>query len=460
MRKLSGKLRKAAILIASLDEASTDILLERIPAEKGAKVRRAIVELETIEGLEQQGVLREFLLLSGSPLTELSVSNDEGVELAPELKQKIDHPLPSHHVLPSANGNQRESNQSTPAPGRFRFLQQASAEDLARMLNSEHPQVSAVVLAHVPPEKSAQVLRHFKTETQVDILRRIADSHHVDHDVLHELEQQLERRFAPHADAPPELPGLRTVQAILAAARDRENLDLLGKLEQVDKQLLERAGLVTASTSNEKNTSDAASPRPGTLAEGGIPPLRTRSDDHPRGPSAIGIFPVKMEDVRPEEGNSSAAEQRSGWARWSQRKRSRAAELGLSLYVEPEDEVQAPMKPRRAGAVQDVAGRTRHWQFFDITRLDKDELARLIQAAAPPTLLAALAGAEPAFIARIMGQLPSADARRLQQHLRQLGSLEQGEIERAQQQMSQLASALCARGLLRAPLRGKLAPAA
>ena len=64
---LPTTLRKAAILISTLDERSAEALLNQMDAEQAAKVRSALVELDNIAQGEEQQVLAEFLQQQGSP---------------------------------------------------------------------------------------------------------------------------------------------------------------------------------------------------------------------------------------------------------------------------------------------------------------------------------------------------------------------------------------------------------
>ena len=57
MSKLSPSIRKAAILVATLDDRAADTLLEQMGDEMAARVRSALVELDDIPAAEQQAVL-------------------------------------------------------------------------------------------------------------------------------------------------------------------------------------------------------------------------------------------------------------------------------------------------------------------------------------------------------------------------------------------------------------------
>jgi flagellar motor switch protein FliG len=394
MRKLAGKLRKAAILVSSLDEETAERLLEQMPAEVVAKVRRAMVELEDLDHVEQRRVLHEFLQ---DPDYKEHLPPTEGVELSPELQRKLEtsHQKPAHrctsrpHTLPA---------ESSP---RFRFLHQASTDDLARLLQSQHPQLAAVVLSQLAPERAGRVLSHFTADMQLEILERIADSRQADTNVLLELEQYLQQQLLQFSHAPDaDSPGLSTVQAILRAIPRQGNSELWARLQQGDKELWEHLA----------NLSPQASP-PAVAT-----PLQAR---HSRDEGSPPDDDDGVYDAEP-------------------------LLLRFPSTTPRDDQVQPSMSNWPAAG-------ERPWQFSDVPRLPQAELARLFQAVAPRDVLVALAGADQDFVNRILTDLPPGDAQRLQQQLGGLTRLRREEIQAAQQRLVDRAAALWPRGARTSP---------
>ena len=66
-------------------------------------------------------------------------------------------------------------------------LQRNSAEDLHALLQGEHPQTIALILAHVPEETAAAVLGGFSRDRQVEVSRRIAEMSPVARQVVGEV---------------------------------------------------------------------------------------------------------------------------------------------------------------------------------------------------------------------------------------------------------------------------------
>jgi hypothetical protein len=158
---LPTALRKAAILISTLDERSADALLDQMDAEQAAKVRSALVELNDVAKSEEQQVLAEFLQQQNSPaLAKALHANESDVELEiSSASIDLETSLPQQPL--------------TDAPP-VQFLASVAADQLARVLRREQPQTIAAVIAHLSPEQSAGVLEHLPPDLATESLERLA----------------------------------------------------------------------------------------------------------------------------------------------------------------------------------------------------------------------------------------------------------------------------------------------
>src|SRR3712207_1018218 len=103
------ELRKAAILVSALDQATADALLDQMDPDQDARVRRALVDLEEIDPREQRAVIDEFFR-GGLPAP---VKQAVGVELALGSQ--------SAPAIPPADANEVAAQGDRP----FRFLHDA-----------------------------------------------------------------------------------------------------------------------------------------------------------------------------------------------------------------------------------------------------------------------------------------------------------------------------------------------
>jgi hypothetical protein len=119
-------------------------------------------------------------------------------------------------------------------------LELASADDLLRFLESEHPQTIAVVLSQLPSEKAAAVLSGLPAERQVEVSRRVADLDKVDaetaREVGRELADRLEGFIARRSGA---LGGRTKLAELLHRAGLATERNVLGALGEEAPQLAE-----------------------------------------------------------------------------------------------------------------------------------------------------------------------------------------------------------------------------
>lgn len=207
MKLDANSIRKAAILVSTLDAASADALLEQLADEQAAAVRHAVMQLDDIDPQEQQRVVGEFLG-KRTPTETTAISGDAGVELDPSLAQLLQSPVA---IAAPALRTATEA-------GPFRLLQQTPAEELLSVLQHEHPQTLALVVANLQPQQAAEVLARLPGPLQQEVVRRITDLEETDPDVMREIEQGLASLLRGRWRTGPKQPGLAIMQSILAAA--------------------------------------------------------------------------------------------------------------------------------------------------------------------------------------------------------------------------------------------------
>lgn len=224
MNKLDEQLKRAAIVIASLDDATADRLLDQLPAEEAAQVRRAVVELSKVAPDEEQAVISEFLKKTPS-----AAKPQLGVELDPGLADRI-----RHNVAPSQIKSESEAKP-------FRFLHQAHGEQLAPFIAGEHPQTIAVVISHLPDDRAAAVLAWLEDDLQADVVQRLIDLDQADPEIIREVERGLELRMLEQVETDRrQETGMDSMARIVSAARPAARRTILSNLVRHDRPLAER----------------------------------------------------------------------------------------------------------------------------------------------------------------------------------------------------------------------------
>jgi flagellar motor switch protein FliG len=263
-------LRKAAILVSSLDTAAADALLEQLPGEQAQRVRELLVDLDEIDPAEQRRVIDEFFRVgpplpmaqpraaarpSAGKVSQLTPPrNPAGIDLdgrqAQVILERVRREGGDRPGWPDADGRQ-----ATP----FHFLQEAEAEKLARLLAAERPQTIALVLSHLPPERAGGVLACLPAATQVEVVHRLMDLEETAPEILREVEQALESRLSEQVQMQRRrVAGIAAVAGILAATDRRIGGRILDNLAAHDPSLAERLGPRTIEFDDLIELDDAA----------------------------------------------------------------------------------------------------------------------------------------------------------------------------------------------------------
>ncbi len=234
----SVALRKAALLVASLNPRAADRLLEQMAPQQAAAVRDAVLQLGPIDPDEQRRAIAEFMAAySGKlPAAQGSAGIDAGVELAGSMA-----PGPSATRQPAgAYDSAPTSRDRRPA---FRLLRTTEENQLAQVLATERPQTIAVVLSHLPHRQAGNVLARFPAALQVEVIRRLIDLEEADEEILREIEAALESRLAQVVQQRRRrVAGLGAVAGILDAADRDVSTRILANLVQSDRPLAEQLG--------------------------------------------------------------------------------------------------------------------------------------------------------------------------------------------------------------------------
>jgi flagellar motor switch protein FliG len=226
MNDIKPALRKAAILVSSLDRATADKLLDQMSAEQASLVRQAMVELPEIDASEQNRVIDEFFHVGPREKA------DDLAALA------LDRPVERLTRAAVPAGVEWESG-AEPVP--FRFLHEAKAHKLTQLLAGEHPQTMALVISHLSPDQSSEVLAPLPPALQVDVIRRLVDLDDANPEVLWEVERGLKTRILEQIrDERRRAAGVKAVASILAAANPGVKRDILANLAMHDRQLAGR----------------------------------------------------------------------------------------------------------------------------------------------------------------------------------------------------------------------------
>jgi flagellar motor switch protein FliG len=225
LKETHRNLRKAAVLVASLDAERAEAMLAQMAPAQAQALRAAVEALGELDPVEQSEVIEEFFRIG--PL--LPDREPSGIELDDPKFADLVNPAGESSPAPAAGGEPT-------AP----FLCDASADALATFLAGEHPQTVAVVLSHLPADRSAQVLAGLSSERQVEVARRLASLDETDAQVLREIERGVQSWLAEvERSERKRVAGAAALNSILHAANPRTRDHILTNLAKEQHPLAE-----------------------------------------------------------------------------------------------------------------------------------------------------------------------------------------------------------------------------
>lgn len=372
MTTTSETIRKAAIVIASLDEAAADRLLDNMPEEVASQIRWMSIELDNVSDEERQRVLDEFLRNSGRamPVEETGVEA-EFTYAEPEAAAPV--------AAPAA---------ATPPP--FAFLNDAPSEMLAPFFEQEHPQVTAVVMSYLQPDRASEILRQLPARLQADVVHRITQLDEPSQEVVADIESRIKQIVSRQTlSFERRRMGMAAAQAILKASSGDQAKQLLSELRSRGSQLSDEL---------EKHHADG-------------------NAEQPTPPAAPTVTPKPVVARRPMPAAPTAAP---------------TAAPVKPVVKTPPAPVAAPPKPVRRGPVEQPQPK---FPFEQFARLDDKSLAKVLHQTGPKVVLLALCGASPAVLKRISRGLGAGDTKLLQQKIRQMQPVLISDIDHAKRTM-------------------------
>jgi len=225
---LSG-LKKAAILMVSLPQQLAAKIMAAFDRETIELISKEIAQIDDITKEERISVLEEFYQLSMAR----QYLDQGGMEYARSLLEESLSPGEAAEILAAV----QQAIASTP----FSFLQKTESENLLTFIQDEHPQTVAVILAHLNPQKAAEVLAGLPAKIQIEVVRRIANMEQTSPEIIREVEQGLEHRFANIVSQKFEKAGGVNAIAEMLNLTDRATeKGVLESLEEEDPDLAEQ----------------------------------------------------------------------------------------------------------------------------------------------------------------------------------------------------------------------------
>ncbi len=176
--------RKAAILLIQMGRERAAQVFAHLSDTEVEQISAEIARLDSINSAETDGVLSEFrdLMIARAHISQ------GGLSFAQQLLEQSLGPERASEVIARLNAA------AVQMP--FQFLHRADPAQLRSFIIDEHPQVIALVLAHMTPDKASLLLSGLAPDMQADVAHRIAVMDRTSPAIIKAVESTLERRLS------------------------------------------------------------------------------------------------------------------------------------------------------------------------------------------------------------------------------------------------------------------------
>lgn len=225
LSKLTGVQRAAVLMIALGAEAASKVL-KCLNDREVEKVTVAIAKFQNVS----------------SEVVEAVVGDYRDLEMAQEYVSQGGLAF-AREALEAALGSSRAEEilmrvEAAMEVSGFHLLQTLETGQLTSFLQNEHPQTTALILAHLNPRKAADVIAGLTAESQYEVVYRLATMGKTSPELLRDIEdvirQQVGSIFGTELSA---MGGVETVAEILNnASRTTENA-IMDALRERDNEL-------------------------------------------------------------------------------------------------------------------------------------------------------------------------------------------------------------------------------
>ncbi|WP_246058834.1 flagellar motor switch protein FliG [Luteibacter pinisoli] len=222
--------QKAAILLLTLGEEDAASILKHLGARDVQAVGTAMAQLKNVSKEQVELVLNKLQEDVGQH-TAIGVGTEDYIRriLVNALGENKAGGLIDRILL----GRSSKGLES---------LKWMESRAIGEMIGQEHPQIIALVLAHLEPDQAAEVIGYLAARTRSDVIMRIATLDGVQPHALNELDEIMERQFSGNSNKlkSATVGGLKAAADILNAMETSREAELMGAIRGIDTGLGDR----------------------------------------------------------------------------------------------------------------------------------------------------------------------------------------------------------------------------
>jgi flagellar motor switch protein FliG len=184
MNLASLGVRKAAIILIQLGRDKAGEVLSHLSDTEVEAISAEIARLDVVDAAESGAVLAEFAEMAtahaniahgGLAFARTMLEQSLGSDRAQEIMDRL---------------------QAAAVKMPFQFLHRADPSQVRTFIADEHPQVIALVLAHMTPDKASMVMAGLPSHLQAETAHRIAVMDRTTPEIIRAVEANLERKLS------------------------------------------------------------------------------------------------------------------------------------------------------------------------------------------------------------------------------------------------------------------------
>ncbi|WNO53694.1 flagellar motor switch protein FliG [Stakelama saccharophila] len=224
--KTFNGIERAAVLMMLVGEEEAAAILQKLDPDEVRELGRAMFAVADVSEEDVAGVLDIFVACAV-----------ERTAIGFDPKPKI------QTMMTRALGEEKAGNvlaRITPpeAACAIELLEWLEPSEIAALIEDEHPQIAAVLIANLDPDVAAKVFELLPEASQPQILHRIARLGPITPEAIETLKDMLSRRMgASRTPAGLQLGGTRDAAKILSGARKATETRVMPKLAKLDRAM-------------------------------------------------------------------------------------------------------------------------------------------------------------------------------------------------------------------------------
>lgn len=220
--------RKAALLLMAVGEDLAKEILRTLPE---SDVQRLTEELADLRGITSE-MCNEVVAEFWDMLQTQSFMVQGGLDYAARLLTETFGKQRADDLLMLVRRSQDAAH------GNLAKLQRTDPQQLGKLLDAEHPQTVALVLAHLDPKRASTVLQNLSEEQRVVSIRRLAEMRQFSPEMAQKVAQILHRRLESVGNTSREsCSGYKAVADLLNRLCAEESKKILENIEQAEPEL-------------------------------------------------------------------------------------------------------------------------------------------------------------------------------------------------------------------------------